>query len=75
MPNLDRSENSTPALPDDLIRQGFKLIVRAPDRMFAVSTNRGGTVVSATIEEVITNARAMAAYIEWREKNGYSRKT
>ncbi len=53
MPIFDRSENSPPPLPQDLLDQGFKLIVRAPDRMFAVSTNRGGTVTSATIETEI----------------------
>ncbi len=61
-----------PTLPKDLVDHGFKLIVRAPDRMFAVSQNRGGTVTSATIGEVIANARAMVAYIEWRERREHA---
>lgn len=67
-------ENDSPALPQDLLDHGFKLIVRGPGQMFAVSKNRGGTVTSATIEEVITNARAMAAYIEWRERRESTRR-
>lgn len=67
---FDREE---PELPQDLLDQGFRLIVRAPGQMFAVSRNRGGTVTSATIEEVITNARAMVAYIEWRERREHDR--
>lgn len=62
------SGDSPPTLPQDLLDQGFKLIVRAPDRMFAVSRNRGGTVTSDNLEAVIANARAMVAYIEWRER-------
>ena len=58
----------TQELPKDLIERGFKLIVRAPDRMFAVSLNRGGTGTKATIEEVINEARSIAGYIEWYER-------
>lgn len=57
-----------PTLPRDLIDQGFKLVIRAPGQILAVSRNRGGTVTSATIGEVVANARAMVRYIEWREK-------
>lgn len=64
-----------PTLPKDLVERGFKLIIRAPDRMFAVSTNRGGTVTSATIEEVITNARAIAAWCEWMDRKRYGHTT
>lgn len=55
-----------PALPADLTDRGWKLIARAPDRLFAVSARWGGTVTSPTIEQVIRNARAMTRYIEWR---------
>ena len=55
-----------PTLPPDLTDRGWKLITRAPDRLFAVSTRWGGTVVSATIDEVIRNARVMTRYIEHR---------
>ena len=55
-------------LPSDLTDRGWKLITRAPDRHFAVSVSWGGTVVSATIEEVIRNARHMTRYIEWRNE-------
>jgi len=53
-------------LPADLTTRGWKLITRAPDRLFAVSERWGGTVESATIEQVIGNARAMTRYIEQR---------
>jgi hypothetical protein len=55
-------------LPKDLIDRGFKLIIRAPDRMFAVSTNRGGTGTKSTIEEVIREARAIAGWCEWMDR-------
>lgn len=61
-------------LPKDLLDRGFKLIVRAHDRMFAVSTNRGGTVTSATIEEVIADARAMANWCEWMDRKRDNRR-
>lgn len=54
------------ALPTDLTDRGWKLIARAPDRLFAVSTRWGGTVASATIEQVVANARAMTRYVEQR---------
>lgn len=53
-------------LPPDLTDRGWKLIERAPDRLFAVSVAWGGTVESATIEQVTANARAMTRYIERR---------
>jgi len=58
-----------PTLPPDLTDRGWKLIIRAPDRLFAVSARWGGTVVSATIDEVIGNARAMTRYVEQRIKH------
>ncbi len=57
-------EEDQPALPQDLLDRGFKLIIRAPDRMFAVSTNRGGTGTKSNIEDVIEDARAIAAWCE-----------
>ena len=61
-------DDELPTLPQDLLDQGFKLIIRAPDRMFAVSRNRGGTVTSATIDKVIADARAMAAWCEYMDR-------
>lgn len=60
--------NEAPTLPPDLTDRGWRLIARAPDRLFAVSERWGGTVVSATIDDVIRNARAMTRYIAWRKK-------
>jgi hypothetical protein len=64
-------------LPADLLRLGFKLIERAPGRMFAVSTGWGCTGTKATIDEVITEARAIAGYLQRRtsanERNGKGR--
>lgn len=57
---------NTSVLPRDLTDRGWKLITRAPDRLFAVSTRWGGTVESATIAQVVSNARAMTRYITWR---------
>jgi hypothetical protein len=53
------------ALPRDLTDLGWKLIDRG-GRLFAVSTRWGGTVASQDIEDVISNARAMTRYIQWR---------
>jgi hypothetical protein len=53
------------ALPRDLADLGWKLISRN-GRLFAVSIEWGGTVVSEDIKTVITNARAMTQYIRWR---------
>ena len=66
-------DKEEPELPQDLLDRGFKLIVRGPGQMFAVSRNRGGTVTSDNLEAVITNARAIAAYIEWRERREHDR--
>lgn len=57
-----------PALPTDLTDRGWKLINRAPDRLFAVSERWGGTVPSEKLEDVIRNARAMTRYVAWRKK-------
>ncbi len=55
-----------PTLPPDLTRLGWKLIIRAPDRMFAVSVSWGGTGTKTNIEDVINEARGMVRYIAWR---------
>lgn len=65
---MDTPEDAQPTLPKDLLDRGFKLIVRAPDRMFAVSQSRGGTGTKATIGEVIREARAIAEWIEWMDQ-------
>lgn len=63
-----------PTLPRDLTDRGWKLIARAPDRLFAVSVAWGGTVESAAIDQVIRNARAMTRYITWRMKQEQHRR-
>lgn len=57
-------------LPSDLIAHGYKLIVRAPDRMFAVSTQWGCTGTKATAQEVIREARAMIGFCRWMNEKG-----
>lgn len=54
-----------PTLPPDLLALGFKLIVRAPRRMFAVSTDWGCTGTKADIQSVITEARSISDFIAW----------
>lgn len=54
-------------LTADLRARGFVLTARAPDRLYAISERYGGTHVQRTIQEVITQARALVGYIEWRE--------
>lgn len=53
-------------LPADLLALGFKLIVRAPDRMFAVSSFWGCTGTKATIADVIHEARDLSSYLQRR---------
>jgi hypothetical protein len=60
-------------LPPDLTARGWRLIARAPDRLFAISADCGGTVVSAAIEDVVKNARAMTRYIAWRKEQEASK--
>lgn len=55
-------------LPFDLIERGFTLIVRAPDRMFAVSPEWGCTQTLPNADQVIKQARKLAAYLEWRTR-------
>lgn len=53
-------------LPPDLVARGYKLIQRAPDRMFAVSTQWGCTGTKATIADVVREARDLVRYLGWR---------
>lgn len=53
-------------LPDDLIERGYKLIVRAPDRMFAVSRRWGGTRTCSNLPDVIRIARGMVRWCEYQ---------
>jgi hypothetical protein len=59
------------ALPSDLIDKGFKLIVRTPKHMFAVSQSYGCTGTKAMIGAVISEARSIAGFCEAmnRKKN------
>lgn len=52
------------SLPDDLTQRGWKLITRAPGRMFAVSISWGCTATLPTIEAVIIQARSLTAWCE-----------
>jgi hypothetical protein len=54
-------------LPADLIEHGYKLIVRAQSRLFAVSWRWGCTGTKATLDDVIAEARAMIAFITWTQ--------
>lgn len=57
-------------LPPDLTAHGYKLIVRAPDRMFAVSVSWGCTGTKATLIEVIKEARSMIGFCQWMNDKG-----
>lgn len=59
---------SNDELPKDLVSRGFKLIIRSPNQMFAVSTNRGCTGTKSNIDDVIKEARSIAGFIEWMER-------
>lgn len=56
------------SLPADLTDRGFRLIVRAPDRMFAVSQQWGCTPTVATVEQAVRLARRLIDYLEWRNR-------
>lgn len=51
-------------LPSDLLARGFKLITRAPDRMFAVSESWGCTATKTTLANVITEAWELIDFCE-----------
>lgn len=53
-------------LPADLVALGYRLIQRAPDRMFAVSSQWGCTGTKATIAAVVQEARGLVRYLSWR---------
>lgn len=55
-------------LPPDLLERGYKLIQRAPDRMFAVSAQWGCTGTKATIADVVQEARGLVRYLDWRTR-------
>jgi hypothetical protein len=55
-------------LPADLVQRGFRLIVCAPDRMYAVSSAWGGTEVLGSLALVVFSARELVRYFEWRER-------
>lgn len=57
-------DDEPPALPLDLTRRGWKLIERAPGRMFAVSSSCGCTQTRATLRDVVREARAMMRFCE-----------
>jgi len=50
------------ALPDDLIARGFTLIVRAPNAMFAVSTQWGCTGTKGMLGAVVREARGLVGF-------------
>jgi hypothetical protein len=60
-------EPNTPItdLPDELIARGWKLITRAPDRLFAVSKQWGCTSTKTNIEDVITEAWGLVGFCEY----------
>ena len=53
------------ALPDTLTARGWKLIVRAPGRMFAVSTSWGCTGMKETVNEVVAEAWGLVGFCEY----------
>ena len=57
-------------LPPDLLRYGYKLIERAPDRIFAVSRSWGGTGTKTTLAAVVTEARKTISFLQWMERQG-----
>ncbi len=61
--NLLQREGLT--LPNELAARGFTLIVRAPDRLFAVSSAWGCTGTKATIRDVIAEAWGLIGFIEY----------
>ena len=50
------------ALPADLLRRGFRLIVRAPNAMFAVSTQWGCTGTKGMLGAVVREARGLVGF-------------
>lgn len=60
-----------PALPEGMVRLGFKLI-RYPDgEMVAVSNDWGCSNKSADLEEIIRTARNIVKFIRWAKRQGH----
>lgn len=59
--------SNPPDLPRDLVSRGFRLIVRDDGRMFAVSVNRGCSLVCRDMPAVVKSARAIAYWCEQQE--------
>jgi hypothetical protein len=57
-------------LPPDLAAHGYKLIVRTPDRMFAVSKSWGCTGTKSTLNDVIKEARSLLHALRWMSEKG-----
>jgi hypothetical protein len=53
-------------LPDDLLAYGYKLIVRGPGRMFAVSRQWGCTRTCTNVADVIRIARGMVRWCQYQ---------
>ena len=53
------------ALPDELLAHGWKLIIRAPDRMFAVSEAWGCTSTKGNVNEVVAEAWGLVGFCEY----------
>lgn len=53
-------------LPADLVALGYKLIERAPDRMFATSYRWGCTGTKDNLADVIREARSLAGDLQRR---------
>lgn len=60
--------SNTPELPRDLVSRGFRLIVRDDGHMFAVSVNRGCSLVCRDLPAVIKSARSIAGWCEYMER-------
>lgn len=58
--------SEAPELPPDLAERGFKLVARAPDRLFAVSVSWGCTGTKVALDEVVREARSLLSYFDWR---------
>lgn len=54
-----------PSLPDPLVARGWRLVVRAPGRMFAVSEAWGCTGTKGTVNEVAVEAWGLVGFIEY----------
>lgn len=63
-------EGEVTEFPEALTARGFKLVERAPDRLFAVSSAWGCTGTKTTIRDVVAEAWGLVGFIEYvnREK-------